>query len=120
MSGFEDGFPYTPDEFKPKPYQEAVFKNIKVDKKGVLRPARRGRPSYIGVDLAEKGGDKTVIARLRKTPKGVTSIYFDEYAEMPDYEWWRNPIKWYKWRRLWKRIEKQMKRGKGWKNSVPF
>ena len=96
-------------EFEPRPYQEAVFKNIKVDKNGILRPRHIGRPSYIGVDFAKAGGDKTVIDQATVDKKGKMHIYYDEYSEMPNYKWYRNPIKWWQWRRLMKRLEKQMR-----------
>lgn len=75
---------------------------------------------HIGVDLAVKGGDKSVIAIAKTNKKGITAIYFDEYAQMPNYKWYRNPIKLWKWNRLWKNVAKQMKKGKGWMSSIPF
>lgn len=113
------------NEFKPRAFQKEVFDEIvKTPRKTLLQLPRVKR--YVGVDIGQKGGDKTVIAQFKKTPKGITAIYFDEYADMPDYRWYRNPIKWWKWRRLWKRIERQAKKakkakkGKPWTNSIPF
>lgn len=87
-----------------RPYQKAVFDEIQ--KKGLPLPSMRfGRHPYaIGIDMGQKGGDKTVIAHAIRGRKGITKIWFDEYADMPNYKWYRNPIKWWKWRRLWKKI----------------
>lgn len=38
-------------------------------------------------------------------------IYYDETATLPDYKWYRNPIKWWQWRRLMKYIDRQMEKG---------
>ena len=39
-------------------------------------------------------------------------IYFDEAANLPNYKWYRNPIQWWKWRRLMKYLERQIEKGK--------
>lgn len=36
-------------------------------------------------------------------------IYFDEAADMPMYKWYRNPIEWWRWRRLFRTIRKSNK-----------
>ena len=99
------------EKFEPRPYQENYFKQLNDKQLRELPLMRRGR-TYVGIDLGEKDGDKTVIARATMNGNGITSIVFDEYADMPDYKWYRNPIKWWKWRRLWKTIEKQYGRAK--------
>lgn len=108
MSGFEDGFPYTPDEFQPRPFQKEVLEAMaKNPKKELLRPRRPYR-TYYGVDMAQEGGDRTVITQAKMNGRGqIIQVIFDEFSTMPDYKWYRNPIKWWKWRTLWKRIEKQ-------------
>jgi hypothetical protein len=71
------------------------------------------RPNYFyGIDLGIKEGDKTVIATAKTNGAGITHIVFDEYANFPDYKWYRNPIKWWNWRRSWKIIEKDIAKGK--------
>lgn len=42
--------------------------------------------------------------------KGV--FYFDEYSTIPNYKWYRNPIKWWGWHRLWKKVGKHYGRTK--------
>lgn len=66
--------------------------------------------TYIGIDFGEKTGDKTVVAHAKLGKNGIVGIYYDEYSEMPNYKWYRNPIKWYKWRRMWKIIERTSKK----------
>ncbi len=107
---------YTPPQldkylgFEPRPFQKEVFeKLISTPRKTLLQlPPYR---TYYGVDMAEKGGDRTVISQAKINGKGqIVQIVFDEFSTMPDYKWYRNPIKWWKWRTLWKRIEKQNKK----------
>lgn len=89
-------------EFEPRPYQKAVFEHVK---KGNIPPFIWGRRPYsIGVDIAEKAGDHSVISRAYKGHNGKVFMVFDEYANMPDYRWYRHPIKLWRHRRLWKRI----------------
>lgn len=95
-------------DFKLKPYQKEVFDHI-VRKNVVPKMLMRGKPTFVGVDMAEKGGDKTSIVTGIQGRKGEIFI-IDEYSTMPDYKWYRNPIKWWKWRRLMKSIWKQMKK----------
>lgn len=35
--------------------------------------------------------------------------FFDEASEWPIYKWWRNPVKWYQWRKLLKISSKNSK-----------
>lgn len=35
--------------------------------------------------------------------------YIDEASELPNYKWWRNPVKWYKWRKVLKIADKNTK-----------
>lgn len=96
--------------FEPRPFQKNVFYELAKDPKKVnmLRPRR----FHYGIDIAE-GKDKSVITRAKINSKGqVTRIYFDEFAEMPNWKWYRNPIKWWKWRKLWKTIERDYERTK--------
>ena len=97
-------------EFEPRPFQKEVMD--KIAKSGAPLPRYFfPRRTYYGVDMAEVGGDRTVITQATMNGKGqITRIIFDEFSTMPDYKWYRNPIKWWKWRALWKRIEKQNKK----------
>ena len=93
------------DKFEPREFQKNVFYEMAKDPNRVnmLRPRR----FQYGIDVGSQGGDKTVITRAKINGKGqITQIVFDEFADYPDYKWYRNPIKWYKWRRLWKMVEK--------------
>lgn len=91
-------------KFEPKPYQKNLFHELAKNPKKVSLLSRS--PSYIGIDIGQKDGDKTTIVRARIRGDGKTKLIFDEYSELPNYKWWRNPIKWYKWRRTWKIVEK--------------
>lgn len=46
---------------------------------------------------------------VSKTANGFQAqrIYFDETAYWPSYKWWRNPIKWYKWRKMMKKLTRK-------------
>ena len=103
-------------DFEPRPFQKEMFEKVKDAKFPLALSRRRGRATYIGVDMAQAGGDKTVIAQAMRGKNGITHIYFDEYADLPNYKWYRNPIQWLKWRRLMKRLEKQMEQYT-WTNS---
>lgn len=97
--------------FKPHLFQEEVFKHLA--KGDVAMPLIRPRGKYhIGIDPAAPGGDKQVVsvmARRTGKTKTATLIWVDEMQNFPVYKWWRNPIKWYKWKRLWKIIEKKVR-----------
>lgn len=91
-------------DFEPRPFQREIFEKISSDEK--IKPLQWGRRrNYIGVDLGQPGGDKTVITHAT-VHKGRVFMYFDEYSEFPTYKWYRNPIKWYKWHQLWRKIRK--------------
>lgn len=92
-------------EFEPREFQKNVFYELAKDptKVNLLRPRR----FHVGIDMGKPDGDKSVITRAKINGKGqITQIVFDEYAEYPNWKWYRNPIKWYKWRRLWRIVEK--------------
>ena len=38
----------------------------------------------------------------------VPYIYYDEISKLPDYKWYRNPIKWYKWRKMMNSITRKI------------
>ena len=102
-------------DFEPSVFQKETFDRIKAEQKvpPLIWP-RRGT-TYVGVDMAEAGVDKTVIAQSQIGKDGKVYIFYDEYADWPNYKWYRNPIKWWKWQRLMKRLEKQMEKYT-WKN----
>lgn len=100
-------------DFKPKPYQKAVLDgldNYRADQTQLLLTSRRGRMVAVGVDKGEPGGDHSVISRAYKNKQGKTKIFFDEYANWPMWKWYRNPIKWYRWYKVNKLLEKQYDR----------
>ncbi len=88
--------------------KEGEFLGVKV----MSSPAVPKNEGYlIGADFGQKDGDHSVISRAKLNGKGeIVKIIFDEFAEMPDWKWYRNPIKWYKWRKLWKSVERNMPR----------
>lgn len=95
--------------FKPRPYQQAVIDqldNYQHDQPVQLIRPHGGRIQFIGVDMGEPGGDHSVITRAKVNGKGqITKIIFDEYADWPDYKWWRNPVKWLRFRKLMKMLD---------------
>ena len=97
--------------FKPHIFQQEIFKKLMSENPPMPLIRPRGR-YHIGVDPASPGGDKQVVSvmarRMGKT-KQTTLIWVDEMSNFPVYKWWRNPIKWYKWKRLWKIIEKKVR-----------
>jgi len=98
--------------FSPRPFQKEVIDRI--TKSGKPLPSMNWGPMryHIGIDPASPGGDKTVVsvmARRSGKTKTSTLIWVDEMSNFPVYKWYRNPIKWYKWKRIWKKISKQVK-----------
>lgn len=124
MSGFEDGFPYSPEEVKVpehpfpfpelRPYQKEIFEQVqkaKIDSGGLYldtyRLHRLMRPTHIGVDLAAPGSkDKSTIAYAKRGRDGKVMVWFDEFADFQIPKWYRHPIKWYKLKRALKRMER--------------
>jgi hypothetical protein len=103
-------------DFEPRPFQQGVFKELtKKQLREMPFPPMRGR-MYYGVDLSRENGDKSVIFGAKMDNKGrIVAMHIDEYTNMPDYKWYRNPIKWWKWRRLIKGITRKEWIGK-WKS----
>lgn len=96
-------------DFEPRVFQREVIERITVKElREIQIPRPRGKMTY-GIDLAEKDGDMNVIATMQTDEKGgITRVWFDEYATLPDYKWYRNPIKWWKWRKMMKTIQKSI------------
>ena len=106
-------------EFEPRPFQKEVFDHIVGQPGRTLKelpyfPRRMGSRSgypFIGIDIGQKDGDKSVMVRGVPDGKGGFSIIaIDEFADFPDYKWYRNPIKWFKFRKVMKLIERNYKR----------
>lgn len=96
-------------KFEPHPFQKEVLEHI--EKKGTIPPLVWRRPRFVGVDVGQKDGDKSVIVQGVPDGKGGFSVIsIDEYGTFPDYKWYRNPIKWFKFRKLMKLIERNYKR----------
>jgi len=99
-------------DFIPNPHQKELIDTIKKSKHPIV--IERGRstghnPFYIGVDMGKKGGDKTAITVVKKRRGGHGDIIFmDEISNWPTYKWHRNPIQWYKWRKIQKGIMKRI------------
>lgn len=59
----------------------------------------------IGVDLAEKNGDRSVVVTAKRHREGgVEELYINEWSGSLDFKWYRNPIKWWRCRRIAKII----------------
>lgn len=98
-------------EFEPRPFQKEVFERLKeVDVPPIIFPPRRYRHPFIGVDIGTEEGDKSVVVHGIPDKKGgFTVIAIDEFATFPTYKWWRNPIKWWNWRKLTRKWKKDSK-----------
>lgn len=91
--------------FEPRPFQESVFHELAKDpgKVNTLYPRR-----FYGVDMGVKNGDRTSIVEALRGKNGEIYI-IDEYSSMPDWKWYRNPIKWWQWRKFWTSVLKSSK-----------
>ncbi len=100
-------FPYP----ELRPYQKELFDKI-MDKKYKFQPITRFNkiPTYTGIDFGTADGDRTVLAHAKLGKNGITEIWFDEYSNWMKYKWYRNPIKWYKLRKVMKIVEKNYER----------
>lgn len=75
-----------------------------------LRPYQKGALTFVGVDPASPDGDKSVTIGMKADKKGrLHPIYYDEFGTFPIYKWYKNPIKWWKWRQLTKQWKKSSK-----------
>lgn len=103
-----DDLQKTKEALKLRPYQERVFNDIHAST-GLVFDTHRLRQltgkRVIGVDLAQKGGDKTSVIQAIQGRKGEIFI-IDEYSTFPNWKWYRNPIKWWNWRQLTKKWKK--------------
>lgn len=101
---------YMLGNFEPRPFQKEVLD--KITKSGAPLPSLHwGRQRFVGVDLGQKDGDKSVMVHGVPDGKGGFSIIaIDEFADFPSYKWWRNPIKWWELRKIMKIVERNMKR----------
>ena len=102
--------PEHPLPFQPRPFQKEVFdKIVSTPRNTLLQLPSRSRGRYsVGVDMGQPGGDHTVISHVKMNGKGqIVKVWFDEYGTLPDYKWYRNPIKWWKWRKLMKKLTRQ-------------
>lgn len=94
----ERPFPFEPNVFQKEWLEKASEANFPY----LLRP--RGR--FVSIDMGTKEGDKGVAVRgIRGKNGGFTIVSIDEWGTFPEYKWWKNPIKWWQWRRIMKVIE---------------
>lgn len=94
-------------DFKPRRYQQQLMNDITNLKSDAIRYGRplAGTHRVMGVDLGEPGGDHTVITHAKMNGRGeIVKVWIDEYATWPVYKWYRNPIKWFRLRKLFKNI----------------
>jgi hypothetical protein len=96
--------------YTPRAYQNEFMEFLR--KNPEHRTIQRMRQSssrvVVGVDFGEPGGDKTVITQAKVNSRGkITKIIFDEYETWPEWKWYKNPIKWYKWRKLMQTIRRK-------------
>lgn len=102
-----------PIPFEPSVFQKEVIAAMHLEKNNYPLDVHRLRQltgkRVIGVDLAQEGGDKTSIIEAIRGKHGEIFI-IDEYSSMPDWKWYRNPIKWWQWRKFWKSVVKSSKK----------
>lgn len=98
--------------FEPRPFQKEVFEKIASGK--FQSPLYWGRPRHtvVGVDMANPPStDKSVVTLAKRSRSGRTTIIaFDEYSNWLSYRWYRNPIKWWQWKRIEMTIKRQARR----------
>lgn len=102
--------PRPPMPFVPRPYQkEVIDKILRMSPEERAKGLQWGRPRYVsGIDFAAPNSkDRTVVSTMKLDGKGgITKIWFDEFSDWPTYKWWRTPIKWYRWRRTMKLLDR--------------
>lgn len=49
------------------------------------------------------------VVALTETSVKPKIVAYSEASDWPIYSWWRNPIKWYKWRKILKSMSKKSK-----------
>lgn len=81
--------------FKPRAYQEDLLDNCRAGQTVQLITGRDGRTRFVGVDMAGKNGSH------------ARQIFFDEYTDWLEYKWYKNPIKWFKLKRIMRQISKK-------------
>lgn len=105
----------TPEDIEPRIFQKEVIAAAALKKNNFALDTHRLRQltgkRVIGIDLAEKGGDHTSIVEAIQGKNGDIFI-IDEYSNFPNWKWYRNPIKWWKWRKMMKVMDKQIAKGK--------
>ncbi len=90
-------------EFEPRPFQKEVFEKLK--NMNPQPSLHWGGRRFVGVDIGAKEGDNSVIVHgIPDKNGGFKVIAIDEFSTFPSYKWYRNPIKWWNLRRLWRRI----------------
>lgn len=102
--------PRPPMPFVPRPYQkETIDKILRMSPEDRAKGLQWGRPRYVsGIDFADPNSkDKTVVSTMKLNGKGgITKIWFDEFSSWPSYKWYRQPIRWYRWRRTMKLLDR--------------
>lgn len=102
----KDDLPTAIEPFELRPYQNDIYKMVKEAK---IPPVAWLPYRYkIGVDPAAEDGDKSMVIHSEQYSDGVTQIWFDEASEWPSYKWYRNSIKWWQWRKMMKRLAKDV------------
>ena len=100
--------------FEPSVFQKEVFAAATLKKNGFVLDTyrlrqRMNRPTYIGIDMAESGADKSIIAQASVDKEGKMFVVFDEYGDFFKYKWYRNPIKWWRMKSAWRKLLKSAK-----------
>lgn len=95
-----------PNNFKPRSYQKEFLDNYKANETSQLITGKDGRTRYIGVDMAKQGADKSVMAVAQTNRRGHTTVVYDEASNFFWPKWYRNPIQWWKFRQMMKKLIK--------------
>ena len=96
-------------QFEPSVFQKEIFDKIVATPRKTLLWLPQRRPTYIGMDMAESGADKSIIAQVSVDKTGKMFVVFDEYGSFFSHKWYRNPVKWVRAKMAWRALLKSGK-----------
>ena len=101
-------------DFEPRPFQKEVIDKILKSGAPLPRYFYPHRPTHIGIDMAAPGSkDSSVIAYAKRGSNGKMMIWFDEYADFVMPKWYRHPLQWWKFRRLFRDMKNKVRKAGG-------
>jgi hypothetical protein len=97
---------YVPATFKPRPYQQEALEGLQT-RELLYWPRRMGKRSGVMLVNGQPQFVNPEGFKATGTKPQVQNILVDEIGYWPDYKWWRNPIKWYNWRKMMKALTRR-------------